>query len=155
MKLLFLWLKTVKQQQAHIFHLRHIITHLKMWVHTSPQPQGRIFLVYWTHGPFWGLLGGKYSVYVYLYRYKHVYVGTYHINRVCKALQEISKFQNKIPGLGCCRDGSAVKSTGCSGRRSGFNSQYPQWQLTPVSNSSSNWSDTLTLAYKQAKHQCT
>ena len=49
-------------------------------------------------------------------------------------------------------DGSAVKSTYCSSRGPGFNSQHPhgssQLSVTPVS-------DTLTQTHMQAhKHQC-
>ena len=50
------------------------------------------------------------------------------------------------------RDGSAGKSTGCSSRGPGFNSQHAhgssQLSVTPGSNA-------FTKAYKQAKHQYT
>jgi len=52
------------------------------------------------------------------------------------------------------RDGSAVKSIGCSFREPGFNSLYPQWQFTKVCNSCSRGSNTFIQTHMQAKHQC-
>jgi hypothetical protein len=48
------------------------------------------------------------------------------------------------------RESSVVKSTGCSFRGSGYNSQHPQ--LTTVCNFSSRGSDTLTQTDMQAEH---
>ena len=66
-----------------------------------------------------------------------------------------SKNLYKLSNLGGWRDGSAAKSTGCSSRGPGFNSQHPHGSLQLSGTPVPRGSDALTqILYKQNTNQC-